>query len=242
MSKPYSAPRLRPLSRSELTPEQIAWVDRVTWQRTRWTAPQIGGAVVAAVLAIGTTLLAIFAASMLAGCGAAEVFYVDERFSAEERAEIQAAADYWDRASGGAMHVDLVFGATVNFGRASHEGARVLIRATEAEAMRSAHPTLHDRTRFATRWLEYGDFGVRDGEGIAVIPSRLPARFPLRVIVAHELGHHFDAAHSADPSALLAADVQWTALRYLDAGCLSAADVAEVCNAADCSLVRRCDP
>ena len=189
----------------------------------------------------GSALL--FALPFVAGCGVNSFFYVDERFSESERAEIQAAADYWDRATGGACHVDFVFGARVNFGKASHEGSRVLIRATEEQALHSGHPAISEHGRFGVRWLDYDDLGVaRQSEGIAIVPSRIPERYPLRLAVAHELGHHFDANHTSDPTSLMAIDTPWTAERFVDQGCLSPSDVAELCNAADCSRVTECAP
>jgi hypothetical protein len=61
------------------------------------------------------SLATIAVATLSIGCYQADhsVVYVDPSFSSEEEALIQKGADMWDQATSGAIHVNLVFGESL---------------------------------------------------------------------------------------------------------------------------------
>ena len=45
----------------------------------------------------------VFSTMVLQGCIGSKTYYVDDRFTADEEADIKAAAGMWDDATGGAL-------------------------------------------------------------------------------------------------------------------------------------------
>lgn len=242
MRKPHTAPTLRQLAIGDLTEDQRRWIEATKADRARWTWKELGALGLAAGLAIGAIALCIFVLSLVAGCAVSDAVYVDRRFTPDEQVEIQKAADYWCDATGGAACVDLVFGARVGrLSTTATDGRRVLVRATEAEAMRAPSPLLRKGDN-GVRWLNYDELGVRAEEVIVVVPSRIEPGF-FRTVVAHELGHHFDLNHVAAAGALMFTKGDTPEGRaHVDAECLTAADAAELCNSHDCGRPRVCAP
>jgi hypothetical protein len=240
MKTPYSPPTLRQLGRAELTPEQWEWIESEVRTRRGWRGQDTIAIVAAAGLLVLAIVLSVLLVSMVSGCASTEPpIYVDASFSESERAEVQAAADYWCRTTDGAACPDLVFGARVHMSHGDVGGRHVLVRATEAQAAQFAASGFSMHWG-GDRWIVYDELGVRNGEVLVVVPSRVT---DLRLIVAHELGHHFDMNHVAEPGALMFSEFLGAEARaHLDAWCLSLADAAELCHSHACGEPRECAP
>lgn len=236
-------PTLRELVRGDFSDEQAKQIEESIVRRRTWTRGEIAAVVFAAFM-VGTAVALVgLLLGSISGCAPSDPVYVDRRFSADEQAEIQAAADYWCNATGGAACVDLVFGAHV--GRASKttsDGRRVLVRMTESDALASPSPLLSSGRKSGSRWVNTDELGFSSEEVIAIVPSRIGPGY-LRTVVAHELGHHFDMNHVATPGALMVDTGETSEIRsHVEAGCLTAADIAELCNSHACGQPKECTP
>lgn len=148
------------------------------------------------------SILAVAVLSLLSGCTAGNVWYVDSRFSAEETAAITAANDMWCTASHNALCMDLVFGARVDVSETSRNA---IVRSGDRAA----------QYRFP-EWIG------RDGgppaafhhpantteAGIIVVLAEHTTLEYLRVAVAHEMGHaHGIGFHLENPDAIMFRDL-----------------------------------
>lgn len=139
---------------------------------------------------------------LASGCYAQGPWHVDERFAAEERAEIQQAADVWT------APVDLIWDQRVT---AFDTGRRVIVR-VDRTTMEVASPGARERPNVR---------GVtQDGDRILIQPDGMVA--PMWYIVAHELGHGMGLSHVDDESALM----HW-AMTDKTAYCVTSADTEE---------------
>ena len=147
------------------------------------------------------TILTALSISLLAGCaGNDRLYYVDNRFSAEEEQAIQAANDMWCTASRNALCMDLVFGARVDVSEAS----RNAIVKSGDRAAQYRFPNWIERDGTAAFHHPAGSF---DSDLIIVLSERV-APENLRVAVAHEMGHVYTGPeHLADPAAIMYGDL-----------------------------------
>ncbi len=136
-------------------------------------------------------------AFVVAGCGSLDpVIYVDMKFSSEEQAQIQEAADMWEVASGGTVHFDLVFDQSV---WPKTDEKRVLIRATNDEAIWYSEANVGLETLRPVDIAGDCKCNRTDSQTLIVVPERFASMgATLRQVVAHELGHaaglhHVDA-------------------------------------------------
>jgi hypothetical protein len=140
-------------------------------------------------------LHALLALALTSCLGGEHVIHVDARFTAEERAGIQAAADSWAVRSVGAEPIDFVWGARVDV---TDTGRRVLVRASSRTAA-----MVDDNARLA------GTVAVTQmlpgAERILLLMDRIGEkdRASFQAIVAHELGHHYGIHHENVPSGCL---------------------------------------
>ncbi len=133
--------------------------------------------------------------ALTVGCAGEDVFFVDERFSAEECQAIQSAADLWETSSHGALHVNLVFGARVDI----RDTDRKVIVKTTRRAAENRFPEWRGK---GIAW-HHTPQGPLDEELIAVYSDVGTSPERMILAVAHEMGHHFGAGHSDDPSTLM---------------------------------------
>lgn len=143
----------------------------------------------------------LFALQFAPACATSEVLYVDARFTAAEQADIQAASDEWERATGSG--VDLVFNADVS----NKSYKRVMVRdASDADlddhgrAQFANFPTVAGNTH-----IQHGPFGVT-GERLDILMTRLPVddngvavKGVFQVMVMHEFGHHLGLENMHSP-------------------------------------------
>ena len=164
------------------------------------------------------TKLAVFALTAFAtGCLGSPI-YVDERFTPEEEATIQAAAGVWSTATNGKATVDLIFGQRVDL---RDTGRRVMVRAG-SRAAENAYELFRD-----------GDPGGRheswDSEVIVIVPERMDG-IDMKYVVTHELGHHFGIHHVADVTAIM-----YFQPNPRSAHCLTREDLIAFCGANTCN-------
>jgi hypothetical protein len=119
--------------------------------------------------------------ALLSGCGSSSLVYVDERFTPEEEAMIQEAADVWP------VQIDLVFGQKVT---AYHTDRRTVVK-TDLHVIRHVLNE-YDISPAAVTIA---------GEQILVAMDRMWHFTP---ILAHEFGHQLGVHHTeVDVSALM---------------------------------------
>jgi hypothetical protein len=118
--------------------------------------------------------------SLLGGCSASEVFYVDNEFTKDEEAAIQAAADAW-ATDGTAFY--LAFGTPID---AEQTDKRAIVRVS-ADYMRAKAAEEHAEGGEAYLHVHHTMFGL-EWETMALAPDIIdPGR--LESVVAHEFGH-----------------------------------------------------
>ncbi len=139
------------------------------------------------------TLFAIIAL-LLPGCLDSETYYVDERFTAEEQERIGDAARMWEKATGGSVHFDLVFGQRVDVA----DSDRKVIVKTSARAAFNRFPDMVSDTRVAL----YHEGSTFQASQIVVIAERVELDM-LRPTMAHEMGHAFGLRHVPEAGALM---------------------------------------
>jgi len=131
---------------------------------------------------------------LLQGCVGSSAYYVDKRFTAEEEADIRAAAGMWSEATGGALHFDLVFGQRVDV----IEVKRNVIVKVGARAAFNRFPEMESNTRPAF----YHPGNALESSLLVVIADQLDPAL-LRAAMAHEMGHSFGLQHVPAKSALM---------------------------------------
>ena len=136
----------------------------------------------------------IFSTMVLQGCIGSKTYYVDNRFTAEEEADIQAAASMWNDATGGALNFDLVFGQRVDV----FEVKRNVIAKVGARAAFNRFPEMLSDTRPA--FFHPGN--ALESSLLVVIADHVDAQL-LRPTVAHEMGHAFGLQHVPEERALM---------------------------------------
>lgn len=147
--------------------------------------------------------------ALLTGCDPGGPVYVDSRFTAEERAEIQRAADMWEAVG---APIDLVWDAKTT-GRDTSR--RELVRAGTRAAI-GLQPEM------AGQWCD----GYTDHGRIVInVEKAAELRDPLHALVAHEMGHLLGLSHQDRGPAVMNTD------RGLDSPTeLTAVDVAALCS------------
>lgn len=165
------------------------------------------------------SLLTALALSLLSGCTAGNVYYVDKRFTPEEEQAISVANDMWCTASHNALCMDLVFGARVDVNEVSRNA---IVRAGDRAAQ---YRFPHWIEREATGAFHH-PAGSFDSDLIVVLYERV-APENLRVAVAHEMGHVYTGPnHLSDPSAIMYGNLEGAASKeVVTCGDLQAAGV-----------------
>ena len=138
-------------------------------------------------------LLAIIA-SLLTGCMGSKAYYVDERFTAEERQQIQAAATMWEQSTGGSVNFDLVFGQRVDIS----DSDRNTIVKVSARAAFNRFPEMASDKRAAL----FHEGSTFQSSTIVIIGERVEEDM-LRPAIAHEMGHSFGLRHVPEAQALM---------------------------------------
>ncbi len=135
---------------------------------------------------------------MLVACSTAEnVFYVDSKFTAEERSAIKKAADDWSYATNGLANIDFVWDAEVDESEIENPKFRkTIIRSIDAKYW----PVLPEgRGVGSTSFFPHGV------ESIAVWMNYFDGDLKfITFTLTHEFGHHFvDTSHVNDPYAVM---------------------------------------
>lgn len=155
------------------------------------------------------TLLALAIGGALGtGCAVSGPLYVDNRFAAEERAEIQAAADAWTAVG---APVELIWDAEVN---GYETDRRTLIRCGDRAAKNMAEVM-----------REPGHVAVWHDERTILVNMDAEARTgdSLQAAIGHEMGHMLGMAHVGTAETALMSEVR----SELSPTTPSAVDVAE---------------
>lgn len=133
--------------------------------------------------------LMIVTMGLLSGC-AGEVWYVDSRFSAEERDQIQAAADSWEAI--GAKPQDFIWRAKVS----EFEDGRNVITRTGARAAEQVWDGFRDPAYLGVTLAR--PLNTR----IILVLERM-AQGELQMQAAHEFGHAYGLHHAESRRALM---------------------------------------
>ena len=140
------------------------------------------------------TTVALILSGLQQGCLGSSAYYVDSRFTAEEEAEIKAAAGMWSDATGEALNLDLIFGQRVDV----VETKRNVIVKVGARAAFNRFPEVVSSTRPA--FFHRGN--ALESSLVVVIADQVDPAL-LRAAVAHEMGHSFGLQHVPEQSALM---------------------------------------
>jgi len=140
------------------------------------------------------TTVALILFGLQQGCLGSSAYYVDSRFTAEEEAEIKAAASMWSDATGEALNLDLIFGQRVDV----VETKRNVIVKVGARAAFNRFPEMVSSTRPA--FFHRGS--AMESSLVVVIADQVEPAL-LRAAVAHEMGHSFGLQHVPEQSALM---------------------------------------
>lgn len=142
------------------------------------------------------SILAAITLSLLSGCTAGNVYYVDSRFSPEEERVIAEANDMWCTASPNALCMDLVFGARVDVGETER---KAIVRAGD----RAVYSRFPDAIERGLTGAFFHPARALENDLIVVLFERLAPQH-LLVAVAHEMGHaHGIMTHSEDVRAIM---------------------------------------
>ena len=163
------------------------------------------------------------ALALVTGCSG-EVWRADERFTAEERGDIDRAAEAWGAVG---QPILVAHGHRIT----GQEGAGRWIHRMGLHAA----VTFYDGFRKPKTVAVHSSptLGV---ERIIIVPERVDYT-PLWQVVAHEMGHSLGMEHVADPGALMYAKGSTESL-----GCITKADIEEMCRTAGCEEVPKgCD-
>jgi hypothetical protein len=170
-------------------------------------------------------LCKLLAVLSISGCYG-NTWVADERFTVEERAQVEQGADLWREIG---QSIDIVYGQVSG----NELSGRHIIRATGQSAADIS--AVFEKPSVAGNYLNYGF-----KELIVLVPERAyPHKVsPLYVSTAHELGHSLGMEHVSDPRALMFYKGSTEMM-----GCLTKADVLELCNTAGCAgeVPRGCD-
>jgi hypothetical protein len=174
-----------------------------------------------------TPAIVLILSSLLQGCIGSKAYAVDSRFTAEEEADIRAAASMWSEATGGALNFDLIFGQRVDI----IETERNAIVKVGARAAFHRFPGLASKTRAAF----YHPGNSLESSLVVVITDQIEPAL-LRAAVAHEIGHSFGLQHVPEEHALMHGDL------YNDATkCVTEVDLREARRYVAFDADRPCD-
>ena len=161
--------------------------------------------------------------ALVSGC-TGEVWRADSRFTTEERAAIDQAAEAWEAVG----HPILVAHGHHVTGL---ESTRRYIVKTTRRAVGGIHQPLQDSGAAGKHVVEPGR------EMILLVMDQMKGGTPLWQIIAHEMGHSLDMNHVDDERAIMYHSGSRNSLR-----CITSVDIQEMCRAQGCeSVPKGCD-
>jgi len=134
-------------------------------------------------------ILLLVIVTLLTGC-MGKPFFVDERFSPEEEAQIQWGADSW--AAIGAEPIDFIWRQRVDV---SDTGRRVVVRVHDKLALQTSQ-------KFSEGCVAVEQYGL-GYERIVVDVDRMTTE-DMGMYLSHEFGHHYlGPQHSNEPDSIM---------------------------------------